>query len=141
MVSIFRMWFENLLTILGMRASVESVMRSPPVTASLYEPVSSVVEKMVSNKIGAVIVMSGDAHAGMITERDTVERVMWANKDPKETLAKDVMSSPLISIESNMRVRDALTLMRDKKMRRLAVTRKGRLIGLVTVRRLLDSLV
>jgi len=122
-------------------ASVESVMRSPPVTALFSDTISHVAEKMISNNIGAVIVMSGGAPAGIITERDIIEKIIRAHKDPTKTRAQDIMSSPLISIEVNKSIRDALELMRNKKVRRLAVTREGRIIGMVTERRLLDALI
>lgn len=126
---------------MGLKASVESVMRSPPVTALVSDSIATAAEKMVSNNIGAIIIISGGVPAGIVTERDMVEKVIRARKDPSKTRTQDVMSSPLISIESDKSVADALQLMRGKKIRRLAVTRKGTLIGIVTERRLLDSLV
>ena len=128
---------------MGLKTSIETVMRSPPVSALFSDTVSSIAEKMISNNIGAVIIMSGGVPTGIVTERDIVEKVVRAHKDPAKTRAEDVMSSPLISIEADKSVGYALKLMMDKniKIRRLAVTRKGRLAGIVTERRLLDSLV
>jgi len=125
---------------LGLGISIETVMRRPPVTALFSDNVSLVIEKMISNNIGAVIVMSGGNPVGIVTERDILERVVRAGKDPNKTRAEEIMSSPLISIEADKTVKDALILMRDKKIRRLGVTRRERLIGIVTERRLLDAL-
>ena len=127
--------------ILGMNAPVESVMRSPPVTALFSDTVSSITEKMASNNIGAIIITSGGAPTGMVTERDIVEKVVRTHKDPSKTRAQEIMSSPLISVEVDKPLREALRLMRDKNIRRLAVTRQGKVIGIVTERRILDSLV
>jgi len=126
---------------LGLKSSVETVMRSPPVTVLFSDTVSSITEKMVSNNIGAVIVMSGGSPTGMVTERDIVRKVVRDRKDPSRTRAQEIMSIPLVSIEADRSVRDALKLMGDTEIRRLAVTRGGRLVGIVTERRLLDSLV
>jgi len=126
---------------LGLKASVESVMRSPPVTALITDTVSSIAEKMISNNIGAVVIMSGGVPSGIVTERDLIEKIMRVHKDPVKTRAPDIMSSPLLTIEVDKSVTDALRLMRDRKIRRLGVTRKGQLVGIVTERRLLDSLV
>ena len=123
-----------------MENSVESVMRSPPVTALFSDSVASVIDKMITNNIGAVIVISGGNPVGIITERDIVEKVTRAGRDPSKTRAEEIMSSPLISIEADKTIGDALVLMRDKKVRRLGVTRRGRLVGIVTERRLLDAL-
>jgi CBS domain-containing protein len=115
-------------------------MRSPPVTALFSDSVASVIDKMITNNIGAVIVISGGNPVGIITERDVVEKVTRAGRDPSKTRAEEIMSSPLISIEADKTIGDALVLMRDKKVRRLGVTRRGRLVGIVTERRLLDAL-
>jgi len=125
---------------LVLKASVESVMRRPPVTTLFSDTISSIAEKMVSKNIGAVIIMSGGTPTGIVTERDIVEKIVRARRDPNKTRAQEVMSSPLLSIEVDRSVADALRLMRDRKTRRLAVTRKGRLVGIVTERRILDSL-
>ena len=126
---------------MGLLALVETVTRSPPVTSLFSDTVSSVIEKMVANNIGAVVVISGGAPAGIVTERDIIEKITRNRKDPDKIRAQDIMSSPIISIEADKSVTDALKLMRDKNIRRLAVTRKGRLVGIVTERRLLDSLI
>ena len=121
--------------------SVESVMRSPPVTVSFSDTVSTIVDKMVTRNIGAIIVESGGKPVGIVTERDILERVIRANKDPNKTKATDIMSSPIITIESNKTLTDALKIMREKRIRRLVVTRGGNLTGIITERRILDSLV
>jgi len=108
---------------LGLKALVETVMRSPPVTALFSDTILFVTEKMVANNIGAVIVMSGGEPAGIVTERDIVEKVVRLHRDPAKTRAQEVMSSPLVSIEAGKSVTDALRMMRDKKIRRLAVTK------------------
>ncbi len=126
---------------MGLNASVESVTRSPPVTALFSDTVSTVTEKMASSNIGAIIIISGGEPAGIITERDIVEKVVRTRKDSGKTRAQEIMSSPLISIEVDKPLREALRIMRDRKIRRLGVTKQGKLIGIVTERRLLDSLI
>jgi len=122
-------------------APVEQVMRSPPLTALFSDTVSTVVDRMLTYDIGAVVVESGGQPVGIITERDILQRIVKAGRDPARTLAKDVMTSPITSIEVTKNVKDALKLMREKNVRRLGVTKAGRLIGIVTERRLLDALV
>ena len=126
---------------MGLKASVEYVMRSPPVSVLFSENISSIAKKMTSNNIGAVIVMKGGVPTGIITEKDIIAKVVRDHIDPEKILAQDVMSSPLISVEVDTNVKDALKLMRLKEIRRLAVTRKKRLVGIVNERRLIDSLI
>jgi len=121
--------------------TIESAMRTPPVTAVPSETVSSVIKKMVISDIGAVIVADRDRPLGVITERDVLERVLQAGKDPSEMLGKDIMSSPLTVVEYGTSLTDVLMMMREKQVRRLAVMEDDELIGIVTERRVLDALV
>jgi CBS domain-containing protein len=125
---------------LGLKASVESVMRSPPVTALFSDTVWSIADKMFTNNIGSVIVMSGGAPSGIVTERDIVKSIVRDRKDPMKTKAQEIMSSPLATIDVDKTVRDAIEMMRNKNVRRLAVTKNGRLVGIISERRVLDAL-
>jgi len=122
-------------------ATVESVMRAPPLTAQFSDSISTIVDRMVTYDVGCCIIVSGGEPIGIITERDVLAKVVRAGKEPGRTLARDVMSSPLISIESGKPLSQALRIMHDKHIRRLAVVKGGRMVGIVTARRILDSLV
>lgn len=126
---------------MGLKASVESVMRSPPVTALFSDSVLSIADKMFTNNIGSIIVMSGGVPGGIVTERDIVRCIVKEHKDPMKTKAQEIMSTPLVTIEAEKTLKDAIEMMRDKNVRRLAVTKKGRLVGVVSERRALDALV
>jgi len=110
-----------------------------PVTVSTSEPASIVVKKMIKEDIGAVVVVEKGKPVGLITEKDLLERVIQPRKDLNLTLAGDVMSKPLISIEFDRPLKEALELMQKHDFRRLVVTKKGALHGLVTERRLLEA--
>ena len=125
---------------MGLKASVESVMRSPPITAQFSYSVWSIADKMFTNNIGSVIVMSGGAPSGLVTESDVVKSIV-DRKDPMKTTAQDIMSSPVLAIEADKTVRDALEMMRNKDIRRLAVTKNGRLVGIISERRALEALI
>jgi len=116
-------------------------MRSPPVITLFSDSVMSIADKMFTNNIGSVIVMSGGLPSGIITERDIVRCLVKDRKDPMKTRAQDIMSSPLVAIEADKTLKDAIEMMRNKNVRRLAVTKKGRLVGVISERRALDALV
>jgi CBS domain-containing protein len=116
-------------------------MRSPPVTALFSDTVSSIADKMFTSNIGSVIILSGGTPVGMVTERDIVKSIIKDRKDPVKTKAQEIMSSPLITIETNKTVRDAIEMMRDRSVRRLAVYKSGRLVGIVSERRVLEALI
>ena len=121
--------------------TIKSAMRRAPVTAPPSDTVSSIVEKMINRDIGSVIVAEDDTLQGLITEKDVLEKVLAASKDPTKICAKDIMSSPLITVEHNKALTDVLKLMHYKKIRRLAVTQNQKIIGIITQRRALEALV
>ena len=118
---------------------VSSNMRTDPPTVSPSDSVAEVVIKMSEMDIGAVIVVEDGRAIGMITEKDVLERVVKPKKMMDLIQARDVMTTPLASIDSDKTTKQALDLMRFKSIRRLAVMEEGRLIGIVTERRLLES--
>ena len=121
--------------------TVESPMRTPAVTVRPSEPISRVVNSMVSAGVGAVVVTEGDDRpVGIITEQDILDRVIEAGADPSKVSAEEVMSSPVETVEQDRSLSDMLELMHGKDVRRLAVTRNEKLVGVVTERRVLDTL-
>ena len=116
---------------------------------SLEEPVSRYMSKeyarvgeeesvhraaVAMQKAGATeaIVMKGETPVGIITERDILYKVVAAGLSPQEAKSKDVMSSPLEPVDESAKVGDAIAKMSALGIRRLVVTRKGELVGLIT---------
>jgi len=82
-------------------------------------------------------VIEKEKPVGIITEKDVLEKAIIKNKNMYKTTANEIMSKPLIFIESDHSIKEALELMRKHQIRRLAITEKNVLIGIVTERRLL----
>jgi len=121
--------------------TVESAMRSPPVTILTLDSVSNLVHKMINFNIGAVIVSKDQKPHGLVTEKDVLERVFLSGKKPDRTYVKDIMTSPLTTIDYKESLMKVLKIMIDKQIRRLVVTKKGKAIGIVTERRILEALI
>ena len=125
----------------SIRGTIESVMRSPPIIALPSSSVSNAVGKMIASDIGSVIMSDGKKHYGLITEKDILERVLEAGEDPAKTSIEEIMSSPLIAVEHDKSLTDMLKIMYEKQIRRLAVTHDGKLVGIITERRILEALI
>jgi CBS domain-containing protein len=69
---------------------------------------------------------------GIVTERDIIFRVVAQNKGPFKITLKDIMSSPIITIDSDKSDKEALVILKQNGINRLPVVNKGNLIGLVT---------
>ncbi len=69
---------------------------------------------------------------GIVTERDIIFRVVAQNKGPFKVTLKDIMSFPIITIDSDESAEKALAILKQNGINRLPVVNKGNLIGLVT---------
>jgi CBS domain-containing protein len=121
---------------IGLRSSrflVKDVMSSPVITIQEDAPANRVAELMDKHGFGCIIVAGQSAKPlGIITERDLVGRVLAKNVKPDLVKAKDVMTSPLITIEPAETISEAARRMSRLNVRRLGVTYRGQLIGLLS---------
>ena len=69
---------------------------------------------------------------GIVTLTDLVKRVVAKGLDPKRTKLFSLMSKPLISMGHHMPRTEANDLMFTKKIKHLAVTREGSIVGILT---------
>ena len=97
-------------------------------------------EEMARREIGSLLVSEKGSYIGIITEVDMIRKVVAKGLDPAATSVEKVMTTPLITIEENRSVVDANDLMEKHKIRHLGVTRKGMIVGLVSVRDFLHPL-
>ena len=85
-------------------------------------------------KAGATeaVVMRDDDPIGIVTERDILYKVVATGLDPSTVKVREAMSAPVATVDSAAKVVDAIAKMSKLGVRRLGVTRKGKLVGLVT---------
>lgn len=108
-------------------------MNSPVISSSEDESTDKLAKKMVEYKIGSVIIIDSEDVKGIVTDGDLVAKVVAKNKRPSAVKAKEVMSSPLQTVESEKEVTVAARLMRKLGVKRLGVTYKGKLVGIVSM--------
>lgn len=85
--------------------------------------------------------LSKKQYVGILTERDILYRVMAENRGPYKVTLGRIMSSPLVTINENVSVRDAISLMESKQIRRLPVVNtQGEVIGLVTLKTVIGNM-
>ncbi|MBI5136182.1 MAG: CBS domain-containing protein [Nitrospirae bacterium] len=98
------------------------------------DTLTKVAESMLANRVGAVLVKQDGEYQGILSETDIVRRAVAAGLKPEATLAKTVMSSPLITIDINQTLTDANEIMSEKRIRHLVVTERGTVVGIISVR-------
>ena len=113
------------------------IARDPVPAVLLSTHISDIAKIMVEQNVGAVVVTRDYEPLGIITERDVIERVLLANRNLHEIVAQEIMTAPLLTIDSNRTVEEALAIMHKNRLRRLVVVKGEKVVGIVTERRLL----
>lgn len=84
-------------------------------------------------KVGSLLVDDGSRYLGIITDTDLSRKAVAKGMDPNTTAVKSCMSKPVISIEDDEPLATAITLMKQKAIRHVAVTEDGTIIGVLSV--------
>jgi len=127
-------WLKTMAEI-GLRTKmlVKDVMTSPAITIHENDTANKVAALMDKHEVGCIIVTTKESKPlGIITERDLVVRVLAKNALPDTVTAKEVMTSPLMTIEPDVPLPDAARRMSRLNIRRLGVMYKGQLVGIVS---------
>ena len=120
------------------RMVVKDIMSSPVVTLNEAATSNKVATIMDENNLGCVIVTNQTGKpVGIITERDLVIRVIAKNLVPDTVKAKEIMTSPLVTIEPEATISEAARRMSRLEIRRLGVVYKGNIVGLISSRDIL----
>ena len=69
---------------------------------------------------------------GIITERDIIFRVVAQNRGPFKVTLRDIMSTPIITIDADKSIEEALAILNKHKINRLPVVHDSSIIGIVT---------
>ncbi len=120
---------------IGLRTKmlVRDVMSSPVITIDEDETANKAAANMDMHDLGAVIVQNKAGKSiGIITERDIVIRVVAKNLKPDTVKAKEIMTTPLVTIEPEASITEAARRMNRLDIRRLGVIYKGNLVGIIS---------
>jgi len=104
----------------------------------VHQTIREVARYMTERRVGAVPVLEGDRLVGILSERDIMGRVVARNLDPDKTVVTDVMTRDLAVARTSDTRDDAVRKMKQVGCRHLPVGDGDRLLGLVSLRDLLQ---
>ena len=117
---------------------VSEIMTANLTSVSVSTPVLEVMQLMAGEDVGRVIVTDNAVPVGIFTEKDVLRRVVTTGVDPKKINIKEVKTSPIRAVPEETRIVDAFAKMYKGKYRHLLVRgRRGRIVGIVSMRRIL----
>jgi CBS domain-containing protein len=102
-------------------------------TLDLNASARECARKMAKESADCVVLVEGEKPLGVLTERDLVIKILSDGLDPDKVLARDIMSTALITIAPGASMSDAARLMSEHKIRRLLVVDgRGSLVGIAS---------
>lgn len=110
---------------------VKEIMKSVT-KLSFNTTVAEAASVMDQKVIGSVLVEEKGKVTGMVTERDILRKVVAKRLNADRTTIKDIMNAPLITVDSETDILDASNIIATKNIRRLILTEKGEIVGIVT---------
>ncbi|MCJ7424695.1 CBS domain-containing protein [Candidatus Bathyarchaeota archaeon] len=111
---------------------VRDIMAKNVKTVRTDDSVHDAVVKMNKFDVGSVIVTNNNRAVGIITSKNILRRIVESRLDASTIRAKDIMSSPLITIEPDASIEDAAKLMVQKKIKKIAIIEKDKILGIIS---------
>lgn len=105
------------------------------------EPVIHALEVMAEKDIGALPVMEGKAVLGMFSERDYARKIVQFGHSSRDFTVREMMTEDVHFITPDKTLEDAMRLMTERKVRHLPVIEGDRIIGILSMRDVVDRLI
>jgi CBS domain-containing protein len=112
---------------------IRDVMVREVITVDENSSVKEAVDIMNEFQIGSLIVLERGKAKGIVTERDFLRRVIAETKDVMNTKVKEIMTTPLVVVEPGTDLEEAVKLMYENRIKKLAVVDANKLVGIVTL--------
>ena len=116
--------------------AVRNVTSKPLITVDGEASPQDAILLMVEKDIGALPVTEKGKPVGMVTERDVMKKCC-PQASCREVKVREIMSKPLVTVNSETPIDVAVQIMTDKNIRRLLVTEGEKIVGIVTLKDLM----
>jgi CBS domain-containing protein len=107
-------------------------MKLPSVEIAVSDNVEFLVGEMLKNGVNSVLLVENHKPVGVISDRDVLREIVEKQKDPKKTLASELPFTPLIIMNKADSITNAMKIMREKGLKRIAMVKNGQLVGMIT---------
>jgi CBS domain-containing protein len=91
--------------------------------------------------VGAIVVIEKDKLVGMFSERDYTRKVALQGKNSRETPISEIMTRDVVMVPPSAGTNVCMSLMSQNKIRHLPVVENGRVLGLISIRDIMDDII
>jgi signal-transduction protein with cAMP-binding, CBS, and nucleotidyltransferase domain len=121
--------------------SIAEIMTTRIETIGLEDNAQEAARKMKHKNVSSLVVVDkNDQAVGIVTERDLVREVCVQDASSNQHIIKNIMSSPIVTIDPNSSVETAANVMMQNKVRHLVVVNEKKTLGIITATNFVDYL-
>lgn len=99
------------------------------------------LEIMAEKNIGALLVLENGELSGIFSERDYARKGILKGRASKDTLIRDVMTTPVITVDIEQKVEECMQIMSEKHIRHLPVNEDGKLFGIISINDIVTAII
>jgi CBS domain-containing protein len=103
--------------------------------------VLAAIRAMAEHRVGALLVMQGEALVGIVSERDYARKVILLGRSSADTPVRTIMSTPVLTVSPEDTVNHCMQLMTERHVRHLPALENGRIIGMVSIGDLVKAVI
>lgn len=105
------------------------------------DTVFNALQLLAQHEVGALMVMQDGKLVGVVSERDYTRKVALQGKNSKETTVASIMTSQVQTVSPSTGTRACMALMREKKFRHLPVVEGDKVLGMISIRDIMDDII
>lgn len=102
-------------------------------TIKSHQTVMEALILMAAKNVGALPVVDHGQVLGVISERDYARKLILKGRSSATTAVSEIMSSPVITVDTHQSVEQCMNIMTDSHLRHLPVVEEGELLGLLSI--------
>ena len=99
------------------------------------------LQTLAGYDVGALMVMEADRLVGVFSERDYTRKIALQGLNSKETTVAEIMTRNVLSVKPSTDSSDCMTLMSEKKIRHLPVLDGSKVLGMISIRDIMDDII
>ena len=105
------------------------------------DSVYSALQLLAQHEVGALVVMDGGRLVGIVSERDYTRKIALQGRSSKDTTVAEIMTAQVLTVAPGTGTRACMALMSVKKVRHLPVVDKGTVLGMISIRDIMDDII
>ena len=105
------------------------------------DTVFEALQLLAEYEVGALLVMDMGKVVGVVSERDYTRKIALQGRSSKDTRVKDIMTREVVSVRPTVGTQECMALMSEKKIRHLAVIDGDTVLGMISIRDLMDDII